>query len=158
MGPVEAGYRDKAERLIDDAIDGGLATPGERTHKRRCVAITEEFLSHRIAEDEDEPPCGATGPTPLDDIRRERVDQLVNRGRGTWSDVVAPTLERVASAGDAAVEEPFAPPLLSWLLSHNDGRLPLTATGNLGRALVREAVDAFPWLYSHLDLFGPPHT
>lgn len=44
----------------------------------------------------------------------------------------------------------------SWLLRRCSDGAPLTQTGALSRAMVREAVEAFPWTYD-VRLTGPPH-
>jgi hypothetical protein len=77
-------------------------------------------------------------------------------GRRALLDAAAPTLDASmrASTGED-VDAAFEPVL--WLLGRaGDEGLPLTQTGALGQAIVREAVERFPsWWDS--DLVGPPH-
>lgn len=78
-------------------------------------------------------------------------------GRRALLDAAAPTLDAFPRASTAErVDSVFEP--VVWLLGRaaEEEGLPLTATGALGRAIVREAVERFPgWWES--ELFGPPH-
>lgn len=86
--------------------------------------------------------------------RDERVSP--GTGRRALLDAAAPLLDPAPLAiGREEAEATFRP--LLWLLGRaGEEGLPLTQTGALARAIVREAAERFPSWWD-AELFGPPH-
>lgn len=150
MGLMEAIARDAVEDLIDDAIDAGELTPGSQGFKKKCVKIARDYM---VADDVPAEYADlAEQRTWIELIRGERLEHRLTMRRGLHAELSAPVLAK--ARGRECGEARLA--LLRWLLTYEDGRLPLTATGNLNRALVRAAVGEFSALWRDDELGGQP--
>lgn len=149
MGWVEAEAWESTVDMLEMAIVAGDLVPGSRGAKTRQAALVDAWLTGPDRHD---------GPGSwLDAIRAERLDTWHNRTPSpTRRRLIEPLLDALGEPGDPpedAVEVLDA--RLGWLLGRlADGGQPLTQTGNLNRALVREAAPRF----GYPDYFAAPSS
>lgn len=143
---TEALARDAVTTALEEAIESGAGTPGDRRWKSTAIAITQAVLAG--STDHGDPRL-----TRREAIDVERLERWVGREGRARRAICEPAvaLFHAAEANPAPPLEPGDPgDIVVWLLgvAAGDGIL-LTQTHALARAVVREAVERRPdWYYS----------
>ncbi|MBI4897076.1 MAG: hypothetical protein HY827_01755 [Actinobacteria bacterium] len=144
-GVLEAIARESIEDLIDDAIDAGMLIAGSTTFNKGCRQIAAGFL------DSDQIPLELRQAVESRTWRKLIEDERLDRRIATADEPLRRLLEPAIRRAQA-YESPIVAieaPLLRWLLQYDNGTVPLTATGNLARAVVRAAASEHSELTRH---------
>ena len=154
MGFVEACAREQVATALEEAVEGGVLSPGTRGFSRCQAEVANRALREQFDRGD--------GRTRLEAVYAERLDHWSGRGRTRGSaerhSIIEPIASRIAAPPSPldpdAAGEALAPTL--WLLELGSSGLRLTQTGALNRALVRDAAQRWPGWWK-AQIHGPPH-
>ncbi len=142
-GEWESEVFAELSQMLEMAVAAGDLKPGARGWKVRQRELVLERL--------DSPRAELGGRTPRQMVQAERIEHWTgSRSNPARHELVRTVSDRLMEA-EPLHAEPDTFPNLCWLLEKLAGGLPLTQTGNLGRAFVHEAAPRFGW-----DLPGLP--
>jgi hypothetical protein len=147
MGMIEAGAYHHTARALEVAIAAGDLRPGARGWRTHQARIARRYLT--------EPPeDGPERLSPLDAVLSERLETWAGRGGDERARILRPVAKELAAPVPVPDDAAAALEPLSWLLRRGAEGIALTQTGNINRALAREAAERFGWWGYHLPPTG----